>query len=88
MIEPLTHAYIDAWQDCIPADTLRRALAETPTCSLLFTFRAQLDRHARHHGLWTSEGEALPASSELHEEAHRLGLALTPKAATAGAGRR
>jgi hypothetical protein len=80
-IERLTDAYIEAWQDQIPGDVLRDALADSPTCGMLFTLRSHLDRHARHHGLWTSEGDGYPPNTELHAEAHRLGIALLPQAA-------
>ena len=83
VIERLTDAYIEAWQDQIPADLLREALAEAPACGLLFTLRSHLDRHARHHGLWTSEGNGYPPNTEIHAEAHRLGIAVLPKAAVA-----
>jgi hypothetical protein len=83
VIERLTDAYIEAWQDQIPGDMLRDSLADMSVCGMLFTFRSHLDRHARHHGLWTSEGEGYPPNTELHAEAHRLGIALLPKAAVA-----
>jgi hypothetical protein len=83
VIERLTDAYIEAWQEQISGDVLRDALTETPACGMLFTLRSHLDRHARHHGLWTSEGEGYPPNTELHAEAHRLGIALLPKASVA-----
>jgi hypothetical protein len=83
VIERLTDAYIDAWQDQVASDVLRGALDESSTCGMLFTLRSHLDRHARHHGLWTSEGDGYPPNTELHAEAHRLGIAVLPKAAVA-----
>jgi hypothetical protein len=87
LMERLKAAYVEAWGDVINADVLRRALADTPTCGLLFALRRLLDRQAREFGLWSAEGHALPPSQELFDEAHWMGLHLLPKALAAGSGR-
>jgi hypothetical protein len=80
IIVRLEEAYVDAWRGQIDPNVLRAAMADTPVCAKLFTFRCHLDRHARHYGLWTSEGNNLAADHELHAGAHHLAMRILPHA--------